>query len=136
MEWIQPKTNWVSTDKFNIEDFNRIRNNILYIHQYTNEMSKEFNIDSMGDEITSFESFWNVDFFNAFENNIDLLNSHLLSEQYGLKMTFRENAPFIKSDELNRLEKAIERMGKIVQGYIKAKYRYPLRLGGLKGINV
>ena len=34
MAWITPKTNWISTDRFNIADYNRIKNNLEYLHEY------------------------------------------------------------------------------------------------------
>ena len=33
MAWSTPKTNWKLYSKFNIEDFNRIKNNIAYLHE-------------------------------------------------------------------------------------------------------
>ena len=34
MAWIEPKTDWVSTDYFNIEDYNRIIGNIIYLKDF------------------------------------------------------------------------------------------------------
>ena len=45
VDWIKPKTNWASTDKMNLEDYNRIKNNILYLKEKANEVNKEFNED-------------------------------------------------------------------------------------------
>ena len=42
VDWIKPKTNWASTDKMNLEDYNRIKNNILYLKEKANEVNKEF----------------------------------------------------------------------------------------------
>ena len=39
VDWIKPKTNWASTDKMNLEDYNRIKNNILYLKEKANEVS-------------------------------------------------------------------------------------------------
>ena len=44
VDWIKPKTNWASTDKMNLEDYNRIKNNILYLKEKANEVNKEFSI--------------------------------------------------------------------------------------------
>lgn len=134
MEYIKEKTDWSVSDSFNITDFNRIRNNILYIYEYALEMSAPFDLESMGDDISDYSGYWEVEYFNAFEDNVDLLNRNLLSQNYGIKQTFRENAPFITATELNRIESAIGMMQKIVDCYRKAKYRYPFRLGGVKGI--
>ena len=31
IEWVEPKTNWSSNDRFNIADFNRIKNNLEFL---------------------------------------------------------------------------------------------------------
>lgn len=38
MAWIQPKTDWVATDYFNAEDYNRIKNNIAYLKNFTDDL--------------------------------------------------------------------------------------------------
>ena len=43
MEWIEPKTDWVSTDYFNAEDYNRIKNNIGHLKSLTDKLFSGFN---------------------------------------------------------------------------------------------
>lgn len=40
VDWIKPKTNWVSTDRMNLEDYNRIKNNITYLKEKANEVKE------------------------------------------------------------------------------------------------
>ena len=35
MAWINPKTDWTKNDRFNYSDYNRIKNNLNYLHEKT-----------------------------------------------------------------------------------------------------
>ena len=74
------KNRLVSNDRFNIEDFNRIKNNLKWLHNKSIELYRNFTIEDMGEEITSYESYWNVNYFNAFEENVDLINNVILKK--------------------------------------------------------
>ncbi|MCD7724281.1 MAG: hypothetical protein LUI12_01790 [Clostridiales bacterium] len=133
-EWETPKTDWVETDRFNIYDFNRIKNNILYIYEEAKTIWGDFSIEDMGDDIDSYSAYWDVDCFNAFETNIDTINEHMLSQDYGYRKTFYENGVFIDYSELNRIESAILKMKKIVDGRNASLRRLAFRIGLPKGI--
>lgn len=79
-EWQTPKTDWMATDRFNIEDYNRIKNNLLYVWEQAQLIWGGFEIADMGEDITSYSAYWDVDVFNAFESNIDTINEHMLSQ--------------------------------------------------------
>ena len=38
MAWIEPKTDWVASDYFNIEDYNRIIGNITHLRTLADEL--------------------------------------------------------------------------------------------------
>ena len=63
--WKPPKTNWKSTDKFNWSDYNRIKNNLKWMHEKACELYKSFEIDDMGEDIRDYRTYWEVRFFNA-----------------------------------------------------------------------
>ena len=136
IEWTNPKTDWSLNDRFNIEDFNRIKNNLKWLHNKSIELYRNFNIKDMGEEITSYESYWNVNYFNAFEENVDLINNVILKKNYGYSQRFFENGPFIKWDELNRIEKACISMKSILERQEVALPRLSFRIGAMKGVNV
>ena len=73
IKWEEPKIDWKSTDRFNFSDYNRIKNNISYIYRKATELNKPFDIEDMGEDINDYASFWNVIYFNAWENNIEAL---------------------------------------------------------------
>ena len=48
MSWQQPKTNWTVTDRFNIDDYNRILGNLAYLHDKAQELYHVFSVVDMG----------------------------------------------------------------------------------------
>ena len=136
VEWTEPKTNWVVTDRFNVADFNRIKNNWEWLYEKAVKLYKNFDIADMGEDIKSFESYWNVAFFNAFESNIETINNTIYTKDYGIYQRFFENGPFIKWNELNRIESACLSMKDILDRQEAGLQRLSFRLGVMKGVNV
>lgn len=136
IKWEEPKTDWKSTDRFNFSDYNRIKNNISYVYRKATELNKPFDIEDMGEDINDYASFWNVIYFNAWENNIEALNNNVFRKDYGTKQTFYENGAFIQYSELNRLESAILNMKKILDAQEISVNKLPFVLGRFKTIRV
>lgn len=136
IKWEEPKTDWKSTDRFNFSDYNRIKNNISYVYRKATELNKPFDIEDMGEDIKDYASFWNVIYFNAWENNIEALNNNVFRKDYGTKQTFYENGAFIQYSELNRLESAILNMKKILDAQEISVNKLPFILGRFKTIRV
>ena len=132
--WTDPKTNWENTDKFNVSDFNRIKNNIEFLHNEAELLYKNFEISNMGQNIESYESYWDVKCFNAFEENIETINNIIFTQDYGIMQRFFENGPFIKWDELNRIETACLRMKDILHRQKIGLRKIPFSLGNMKGV--
>ena len=136
IKWEEPKIDWKSTDRFNFSDYNRIKNNISYVYKKATELNKPFDIEDMGEDINDYTSFWNVIYFNAWENNIEALNNNVFMKDYGTKQTFYENGAFIQYSELNRLESAILNMKKILDAQEISVNKLPFVLGRFKAIRV
>ena len=134
--WTEPKIDWKITDRFNIYDFNRIKNNIEYLHNEAQYLYENFEISDMGRNIESFESYWQVNYFNAFEENIEVINNVIFTQDYGKMQRFFENGPFIKWDELNRIETACLSMKDILERHKNGLRRLSFRFGSMKGVNV
>lgn len=130
MSWEQPKTNWKSTDFFNNTDFNRIKNNVLYLSEEINAYLKPVSIEEMREDVTSYTYFWKCDDFNSIENNMNIL-CRSVGETFDTKRYF-PNGPFIKWDELNRLEEACERIYKLIQNNKSCLPRFDMRLGDVQ----
>lgn len=134
--WQKPKTDWTADDRFNIKDYNRIKNNLAYLWEEVCKMWEEFDIEDMGEDITSIKAIWNVQYFNAFESNVDTINQHMLTQSFGLRQTFYVNGVFIQYGELNRIEGAILKMKQIVDGKKAGIRRLSFRLGAPKGLRL
>lgn len=135
--WKEPKIDWSSTDRFNITDYNRIKNNIQWLFDKANKLYKNFSCVEMGNDIVSYDSYWKVEFFNAFEKNIETINRNIFTKDYGVSQRFFENGPFIKWDELNRIENACVSMKEILQRHEASMVtRLSFRLGNMKGVRL
>lgn len=138
IEWIQPKTDWSPSaeERFNIEDYNRIKNNLNYLHEKAMELYGEFSIQDMGSDIEIYTAFWNPDDFNTFEKNLDTINKNTFTRNIGSAQTFYPNGIFIKWDELNRIESAMVRIRNTLIAQKESKNRLSFRLGAFRKIKV
>lgn len=122
MAWTTPKTNWQATDRFNITDFNRIKNNLLYFLQDDTYVKYSETVTPIAD-MTSYEPIYNVDDFNTIETWLDMIAS-AYGQDFGLRKTFYANGVFIDFNELNRIEKASSTLkdstktGSLLLGYL------------------
>lgn len=106
LTWIEPKTDWTKDDKFNITDYNRIKNNLLYLQELANQFYPPSKTANLGADKTLYTEFFYADEFNAFEAHLDSLNNQTLRLNIGRRQTFYDNGVFIGFDELNRIERA------------------------------
>lgn len=106
MSWIEPKTDWTSQDTFNFSDYNRIKNNIAYLRERVVKLVKPFEIQDMGDDMTSYAELFDASKFNILEQNLETINNNAYLKDYGTKQTFYDNGVFIAYAELNRIESA------------------------------
>ena len=134
MSWITPKIDWSATDRFNIVDYNRIKNNLNYLWEESQKIWGEYDIEDMGANLTSYASYWRYQDFNRFENNLETINNHMLRDNFGAKQTFYPNGVFIGFEELNRIENACLTMKATIDGWYEAMAILPFRLGNKGGI--
>lgn len=115
MEWITPKTDWkVRTDEqgkyvgdyFGIEDYNRIKNNIQFLHTLAVKMYENFKISDMGDD-KGYADYPYADEINIIENNLEILAENTFRKNYGKKQVYVDNGRFIDHEELNRIESVL-----------------------------
>lgn len=136
IEWIEPKTDWEKTDKFNIDDFNRIRNNVQWLHQKLSEINMFFDIADMGDAETTHARYPTAAVFNAIEQNVQYINSRMENKDFGVTKTFFPNGAFITYDELNRIESMELDMKTSIDSIEKNIRHIPFRLGGYDAIRI
>ena len=114
VDWQAPKTNWYGGtdangeyhgDRFNAVDFNRIKNNLIYLRDLAIKMYTEFDIEKVSDD-KGYADYPYADEINTIESNLDTINVHTIIRDYGTKQTFNDNGAFIDFNELNRIESA------------------------------
>lgn len=132
--WKTPKTNWSKSDKFNIEDFNRIKNNIVYLRDKSIELTRYFEIEDMGSDMYDYTSYWDVEVFNKIERNLQKINQSDYQEDYGTMQTFYPNGAFIKYDELNRIESATLNIKEMLERHKQSLRKIPFKLGRYKEV--
>lgn len=112
--WITPKTDWYGStdaggiyigDRFNAEDYNRIKNNIQYLRDLAITMYPDFDIEDMGSD-KGYTDYLYADEINRIERNLDTVAESTIKTVYGQQQIFMDNGTFIDYVELNRIESA------------------------------
>lgn len=105
MAWITPKTDWNDTTPFTYADYNRIRNNLLYINDKINTdyPSKSQPLD-LGDAKTGYNDSYYPSEFNAFEDALESFTRIGQNVNIGTKNHYSSNGNFISFSDLNRIE--------------------------------
>lgn len=131
MAWITPKTDWLSSDYFNVEDYNRIRGNIQYVYEYALRLYKIFGIDVMqertlGDAVAA-------ELLNAVENNLDKIveNTYNLIE-YRPSKSFEPGQAAWNYDDLNRIERNLLLINTMLESQEAGLKRLAFELGGVQ----
>ena len=102
MAWTTPKTNWTASDYFNYSDFNRIKNNIVYLAAMPNPA---VSITAMGNDRTV-SSFPYADDFNKFQRNLFTIGEAVGIGYHNFPM-FYINGPTPTYANLNQIESFI-----------------------------
>lgn len=146
MAWTTPKTDWKAEysniniylgDFFNVEDYNRIKNNLKYIDDRAKELF--FNVPTFnpgadkhfptpGSPDFSNDNIF-ADEINAIENGLKGIQDAIGLFDYGDTKLFYENGAFIDYKELNRIESAFLDLYEHIESSIAGKLRLSYRLG-------
>ena len=135
-QWHTPKVNWRPTDPVNYTDYNRIKNNLEYLHERACALFKLFEIKDMGEDKAGYQDYTYADEWNLFEENLDTINQNIFTRDYGERQYFFDNNPFIMWDELNRIENAILEMRGSMDRHEAGLPKLAIRLGDYKGVKV
>lgn len=112
MPWVTPKTDWYGEtdangnytgDRFNAEDYNRIKNNLDVLHDLAIRVYRPFDIEDMGEDKQVGDYFY-ADEINAMEQNLELINQKTYNLAIGNTQTFEPNGYTMHFVELNRIE--------------------------------
>lgn len=135
MAWIEPKTDWVSSDYFNAEDYNRIIGNIAYLRAYLADLYSQLTKVSLGEEKT-FKSLLYAREINAIETALDTLNLETYKFDIGETKEYLPNTRTLDFIELNRIEGAILLLYKTMTAHKESLPKLAFTLGGQKGFKV
>lgn len=128
--WMEPKIDWKESDFFNVEDYNRIKNNLNEIKEKAFNLWKPFLFENMGADKTYQDYSFYADEINKFENNIEHICNNTFLFAVGYKKIFYDNQPFIDYIELNRIERACLIIYENMTGRKKGMKRLAFRLKG------
>lgn len=135
MAWIEPKTNWESTDYFNIEDYNRIVGNLTYLKSFSEKLFRSYNLLDMEQEKT-YSSMIYAREINAIENNLETVNINTYNFDIGDTKEFYPNKTTPLWSEFNRIESAILLLYTQMVNHKENLTRLAFTLGNQKGIRV
>lgn len=139
MAWTSPKTDWYGAvvngvytgDRFNAVDFNRIKNNLVYLRDLAVKVYEEFSITAVGADKTTADYFY-AEEINKMEQNLATINAKTLKMSYGTAPTYSDNGRTMDYVELNRLERAIlDLYDKLTNQYEgRRKFKWNFGMGG------
>lgn len=132
-EWITPKTDWTTTTRFEYTDYNRIRNNLLFINDMLNELYPDkAQILDLGVAKTDYDNDYTASEFTAFEDALESFTRIGQNANIGDRNYYRGNDSFIWADALNRLEECCLRwynLDPIVVGATLSPASFELQVG-------
>lgn len=134
--WIEPKTDWVSTDKINYSDYNRIKNNIAYLRELALTVYTDFPWQDMGVDKTSIFQYPYADEFNALEDNLESLRQNTFLFDDSDPKQWYENQRTPNYEDFNRLERACLLFKEGFESQKSMKRRLSFRLGTFRAIQV
>lgn len=127
--WQEPKTDWVSTDEFNIGDYNRIIGNIAAIRELIDELYELLPMDDLGSE-KAYGAYIYADEVNAIEQNLTQICANTYPFDIGQQRTYYPNQPAADWREFNRIESACLVIYMNLLGQASGKRRLAFTLGG------
>lgn len=135
MAWIEPKTDWVSSDYFNIEDYNRIIGNITHLKALADNLFHKLTDLSMGEKKTYLSLIYARE-MNNIETSLETLNLETYGFDIGEITEYKANGSTPLYSEFNRIESAILLLYNTMISHKEALPRLAFTLGGQKGLKV
>ena len=128
--WQTPKTDWQESDFFNVEDYNRIKENLNEIRAQAVILWPEFSLEDMGADKTYEDYSFYADEINRFETNVGRICAGTYPFAVGNQKTFYDNQPFIDWQELNRIEEACRLIYSNIQSRLNGRKILAFTLNG------
>jgi hypothetical protein len=135
MSWVEPKTDWTADDYFNIEDYNRIINNLRDLHKRSVKFVTPYSIESLGDN-KDYSSMIYAREINQIENVLSYVNAHTFLFDIGDTTIYKDNGHTPTYEEFNRIESAMAEINNVIERYEQGLRKIPFRLGQFKAIRI
>ena len=120
MKWVTPKTDWTADDYFNVADWDRIRGNLEFLHDFVCNFFSRFDIAPTATKTV--KSWLYASDLNAIESNLEIINNLSVRIDIGETKTFVDNGHSIDYVELNRIERACLEIYEKSHEYINRYY--------------
>lgn len=134
-EFITPKTNWTANDYINIDDYNRILNNLWYVA--TQRIGVYYSVDesyeSLPDNEVTYSDYPTADKWNLIESKLHGLASLTDDIVIFEEKTFYPGGTYITYDELNRIESTILELYNLYERIKRSMVTLPFTLGNYGG---
>jgi hypothetical protein len=131
--WITPKTDWTSSDYFNIEDYSRIVGNIQYLRDFISTLFSDITLESVESE-KQYDSMIYAEEINAIERNLEKINVY--DFDIGETKVYYVNEHTPNFEEFNRIESATLKLYTTIKAQYDVRRRLAFRLGSGKQLNV
>lgn len=135
MAWIEPKTDWTSSDYINVEDYNRIIGNLAYLKAELDTLFIGIDKITTGEEKAVKARIFASE-INAIETSLETLNLDTYNFDIGETKEYLPNTRTIDYVELNRIESAIFMLYEQMENHRQNLTRLAFTLGNQKGIRV
>ncbi len=126
--WKEPKTDWNINDRFNAEDFNRIKNNLIHLKNLSIMVYEGFEIQHISEDKTVSDYFY-ADEINTIEDNLKTINENTLNKNSGEYPMYYDNGNTMDFNELNRIESLIMLLHEKITKKISSRRKLSLKLG-------
>lgn len=127
-----PKTDWKAEDYFNIEDYNRIKNNLAYLKEYSLELYNGYEIKDMGPDVT-YSDLPYAEMINAIEDNLETIAKNTVNVDIGDTRNYSDNDYFPNYEEINRIESGILKIYNYLYGQYHGRNKLSFKLN-MKGV--
>ena len=134
MSWVTPKTNWVAGDEVTIVDWNRIRDNVIYLKYLLDTYYSTLPITEV--ETKTHTGYPKPSELNAIVQNIRDLNNQSVNLPLGSIVTYESNGRVPTAQELNEIEEEIAKIKETFESMIAEMPKLAFRLGNYREIRV
>lgn len=131
MTWIEPKTNWVNDDYFNLDpDYTRIKGNIEYLIALSKEMYPEYPYPVL--ELADIMGYPTASFFNNVVNATMSIMTYCYTPIGAKSMRgYTSNGVAWNASDLNAIEENHRLLYDVLTRQKASLNRLPITLGGV-----